>query len=148
MEEKVDVLLATYNGEKYLKEQIDSILNQTYQNINLIISDDNSNDSTRKILEEYKKIDNRIKIYLQDKNLGYIKNFEFLLTKVESNYYMLSDQDDVWLPEKIEKSMKTLKEKNADLVFGDLEVVDEKLNTIYPSFGDFMLLNRKINEIH
>ena len=146
MEEKVDVLLATYNGEKYLKEQIDSILNQTYQNINLIISDDNSNDSTRKILEEYKKIDNRIKIYLQDKNLGYIKNFEFLLTKVESNYYMLSDQDDVWLPEKIEKSMKTLKEKNADLVFGDLEVVDEKLNTIYPSFGDFMLLNRKINK--
>ena len=141
MEEKVDVLLATYNGEKYLKEQIDSILNQTYQNINLIISDDNSNDSTRKILEEYKKIDNRIKIYLR-----YIKNFEFLLTKVESNYYMLSDQDDVWLPEKIEKSMKTLKEKNADLVFGDLEVVDEKLNTIYPSFGDFMLLNRKINK--
>ena len=66
MEEKVDVLLATYNGEKYLKEQIDSILNQTYQNINLIISDDNSNDSTRKILEEYKKIDNRIKIYLQE----------------------------------------------------------------------------------
>ena len=147
MEEKVDVLLATYNGEKYLKEQIDSILNQTYQNINLIISDDNSNDSTRKILEEYKKIDNRIKTYLQDKNLGYIKNFEFLLTKVESNYYMLSDQDDVWLPEKIEKSMKTLKEKNADLVFGDLEVVDEKLNTIYPSFGDFMLLNRKINKL-
>ena len=146
MEEKVDVLLATYNGEKYLKEQIDSILNQTYQNINLIISDDNSNDSTRKILEEYKKIDNRIKTYLQDKNLGYIKNFEFLLTKVESNYYMLSDQDDLWLPEKIEKSMKTLKEKNADLVFGDLEVVDEKLNTIYPSFGDFMLLNRKINK--
>lgn len=146
MEEKIDVLLATYNGEKYLKEQIDSILNQTYQNINLIISDDNSKDSTKKILNEYKNKDNRIKIYLQDKNLGYIKNFEFLLTNVESNYYMLSDQDDVWLPEKIEKSMKKLKEKNADLVFGDLEVVDEKMNTIYPSFDDFMLLNRKINK--
>lgn len=146
MEEKIDVLLATYNGEKYLKEQIDSILNQTYKNIHLIISDDNSKDSTRAILEQYQKQDSRITIYLQEQNLGYIKNFEFLLKKVESDYYMLSDQDDVWLPEKIEKSMQTLKNQNADLVFGDLEVVDENLQTIYPSFGDFMLLNRKIKK--
>ena len=146
MEEKIDVLLATYNGEKYLKEQIDSILNQTYKNIHLIISDDNSKDSTRAILEQYQKQDSRITIYLQEQNLGYIKNFEFLLKKVESDYYMLSDQDDVWLPEKIKKSMQTLKNQNADLVFGDLEVVDENLQTIYPSFGDFMLLNRKIKK--
>lgn len=146
MEEKIDVLLATYNGQKYLKEQIDSILNQTYKNIHLIISDDNSKDSTRAILEQYQKQDSRITIYLQEQNLGYIKNFEFLLKKVESDYYMLSDQDDVWLPEKIEKSMQTLKNQNADLVFGDLEVVDENLQTIYPSFGDFMLLNRKIKK--
>lgn len=146
MEEKIDVLLATYNGEKYLKEQIDSILNQTYKNIHLIISDDNSKDSTRAILEQYQKQDSRITIYLQEQNLGYIKNFEFLLKKVESNYYMLSDQDDVWLSEKIEKSIQTLKNQNADLVFGDLEVVDENLQTIYPSFGDFMLLNRKIKK--
>ena len=137
MKEKIDVLLATYNGEKYLKEQIDSILNQTYQNIHLIISDDCSKDETQKILKEYKEKDDRITVYIQEQNLGYIKNFEFLLEKVESDYYMLSDQDDVWLPEKIEKSMQTLKEKNADLVFGDLEVVDENLKTIYPSFGDF-----------
>ena len=75
MEEKIDVLLATYNGEKYLKEQIDSILNQTYKNINLIISDNNSKDSTRAILEQYQKQDSRITIYLQEQNLGYIKNF-------------------------------------------------------------------------
>ena len=141
MKEKIDVLLATYNGEKYLKEQIDSILNQTYQNVHLIISDDCSKDETQKILKEYKEKDDRITVYIQEQNLGYIKNFEFLLEKVESDYYMLSDQDDVWLPEKIEKSMQTLKEKNADLVFGDLEVVDENLKTIYPSFGDFMLLD-------
>lgn len=145
MNEKIDILLATYNGEKYLKEQIESILNQTYKNIHLIIADDKSKDGTREILKEYEK-DERITVYLQKQNLGYVRNFEFLLKKVESNYYMLSDQDDVWLPEKVEKSMETLKKQNADLVFGDLEVVDENLKTIYPSFGDFMLLNRKIKK--
>ncbi len=146
MEEQIDVLLATYNGEKYIKEQIDSILKQTYKNIRLIISDDCSTDNTVRILEEYKEKDNRIEIYTQTENLGVVKNIEFLLKKVENELYMLSDQDDVWLPEKIEKSIKTLKEQNADLVFGDLVVVDKDLNTIYPSFGDFMLLNDKIKK--
>lgn len=146
MDEKIDVLMATYNGEKYIKEQIESILNQTYKNINLIISDDKSNDRTPEILQELAKKDSRITVYIQKENLGYVKNFEFLLNKVESNYYMLSDQDDVWLPEKIEKSMEKLKQENADFVFGDLEVVDENLKTIYPSFCDFMLLSRKINK--
>ena len=145
-EEQVDILLATYNGEKYLKELIDSILNQTYKNIKLIISDDCSQDNTRKILEEYEKQDERVDVYYQPQNLGYVKNFEFLLKQVKSNLYMLADQDDVWLPEKIEKSVETLKRENADLVFGDLEVVDKDLKTIYPSFNDFMLLSRKIKK--
>ena len=106
MEEQIDVLLATYNGEKYLKEQIDSILNQTYKNIRLIISDDCSKDKTREILKQYEEKESRIKVFYQEKNLGYIKNFEFLLKQVENEYYMLSDQDDVWLPEKIEKSLE------------------------------------------
>ena len=65
--EKVDILLATYNGEKYLAEQIESILNQTYKDINLIISDDNSSDSSLKIIEEYAKKDERIKVFKQEK---------------------------------------------------------------------------------
>ena len=142
----IDILLPTYNGEKYLKEQIDSILNQTYKNIRLIISDDCSKDSTPKILEEYREKDERIELYLQKENIGVVKGIEFLLKKVKSNYYMLADQDDVWLPMKVEKSIETLKKENADLVFGDLEVVDQDLKTMYPSFGDFMLLNRKINK--
>ncbi len=142
----IDILLPTYNGEKYLKEQIDSILNQTYKNIRLIISDDCSKDSTPKILEEYRGKDERIELYLQKENIGVVKGIEFLLKKVKSNYYMLADQDDVWLPMKVEKSIETLKKENADLVFGDLEVVDQDLRTMYPSFGDFMLLNRKINK--
>lgn len=142
----IDILLPTYNGEKYLKEQLDSILNQTYKNIRLIISDDCSKDSTPEILEEYRKKDERIELYLQKENIGVVKGIEFLLKKVKSNYYMLADQDDVWLPIKVEKSIETLTKQNADLVFGDLEVVDQNLKTIYPSFGDFMMLNRKINK--
>ena len=87
--EQIDVLLATYNGEKYLKEQIESILNQTYSNIRLIISDDGSTDNTREIIKEYKQKDKRVVYYFQENNLGYIKNFEFLLTKVENEIYML-----------------------------------------------------------
>lgn len=144
--ETIDILLPTYNGEKYLKEQLDSILSQTYQNIRLVISDDCSNDNTVQILKEYEKKDSRIELYIQSKNLGVVKNIEFLLKKVKNPYYMLADQDDVWLKEKVEESIKKLKQENADLVFGDLEVVDENLNTIYSSFGDFMLLNRKIKK--
>lgn len=100
MEKQIDVLLATYNGEKYVKEQIESILNQTYRNIRIIISDDCSTDNTVKILEEYKEKDKRIELYTQKENLGVVKNIEFLLKKVENELYMLSDQDDVWLPKK------------------------------------------------
>lgn len=146
MEEPIDILLATYNGEKYIREQIDSILNQTYKNIRLIISDDCSSDTTPEILKEYEEKDKRIILYIQEKNLGVVKNIEFLLRKVESPYYMLADQDDYWMPEKVEKTLEKLQEENSDLAFGDLEVVDEKLNTIYPSFNDYMLLTRKIKK--
>lgn len=146
MNEKIDILLATYNGEKYIKEQIDSILNQTYENLKLIISDDCSSDNTKSILQEYEKKDNRIELYIQEKNLGVVKNIEFLLNKVESPYYMLADQDDYWMPQKAEKTLEKLKDKNADLVFGDLEVVNQSLDIMYPSFNDYMLLTQKINK--
>ena len=145
MKEQIDILMATYNGEKYLKEQIESILNQTYKNIRLVISDDCSKDRTKEILKQYEN-DNRIEVHYHDKNQGYIKNFEYLLKQVKNNIYMLSDQDDVWLPEKVEKSYETLIENKADLVFGDLEVVDENLNTMYKSFNKYMLLERKIKK--
>lgn len=145
MEEQIDILMATYNGEKYLKEQIESILNQTYKNIRLVISDDCSKDGTMEILKQYEQ-DERIKVHYHEKNQGYVKNFEYLLKQVNNNVYMLSDQDDVWLPEKVEKSYKTLIENDADLVFGDLEVVDENLKTMHKSFNKYMLLDRKIKK--
>jgi glycosyltransferase involved in cell wall biosynthesis len=144
MSKQIDVLLATYNGEKYLKEQLDSILASSYSNIRLIISDDCSRDNTAQILKEYAKNDSRIELYFQEQNLGVVKNIEFLLGKVKNDIYMLADQDDFWKPEKIEKSLEFLESKNLDLVFGDLEVVDENLNTINDSFVNYMKLNHKI----
>ena len=144
MEEKVEILLPTYNGEKYLREQLDSILNQTYHNFKLIISDDCSTDSTKQILKQYQDKDERIEIYLQHENLGVVKNIEFLLKKVSASMFLLADQDDYWMPEKVEKSVESL--KNADISFTDLEVVDENLKTIYASFNDYMLLSRKIQK--
>ena len=132
MDEEINILMATYNGEKYVAEQIESILNQTYKNIKLIISDDCSKDRTQEIVKKYKEKDSRIELFIQEKNLGVVKNIEFLLRQVKSPYYMLADQDDYWCPEKVEKSLQKLKTTNSDLVFSDLEVVDENINTIYP----------------
>lgn len=146
MDETIDILLATYNGEKYVAEQIESILNQTYKNIRLVISDDCSTDNTREILKQYEK-DKRVELHLQKENLGSTKNFEYLLKQVKNDLYMLSDQDDVWLEEKVEKSVELLKKENADILFADLEVVNQNLETVYPSFNDFMLLSRKIKKL-
>jgi len=125
-QETIDVLMATYNGEKYIKEQIESILNQTYKNIHLIISDDGSKDNTVQILKEYENKDKRVTVYVQKQNLGYIKNFEFLLTKIENDIYMLSDQDDVWKVDKIENTYNKLKE--------DIPELD--INIMQDSFAD------------
>lgn len=144
--EKIDILLATYNGETYLKEQLDSILNQTYSNFRILISDDNSEDSTKNIIEEYAKKDNRIKFFYQERNLGVIANFEFLLKKVEAEFYMFSDQDDIWKENKIELSMKKILEENCDLVYTNLEVVDKDLNITYDSYWKLKGLEEKVKK--
>ena len=127
MEELVDILVATYNtNEKYLKKQIDSILRQTHKNIKIYISDDNSSDEkVAEILKEYEQNDKRIKLYIQPKNLGYNKNFEFLLQQSTANYIMFSDHDDIWGKEKVVKSLKKIKEENVDMVYCNCRQVDE-----------------------
>lgn len=137
----VDILMATYNGEKYIREQLDSILNQTYTNFTLHISDDKSTDSTRKILKEYSKKDKRIILHFQDKNMGYIKNFEYLLTKSTSDYVMFSDQDDVWLENKVEVSLNKIVNDKLDLVITNLFVVDKDLNLINDSYFNSININ-------
>lgn len=150
MEEKVDILLATYKPNiTYLKEQIESILNQTYKNIKLYISDDYSNEQeVIETLETYAKKDDRIELYVQEKNLGYIKNFEFLLTKSTAKYVAFCDQDDIWYPNKIEKSLNTLIEKNVDLIYCNSKHInenDEIINLNYFKHKNMPLVKGKNN---
>lgn len=135
LNEKIDILMATYNGQMYLREQIESILSQTYNNFNLYICDDSSTDSTCDILREYEKKDNRIKISINTKNLGSTENFKKLLGFVQSRLYMFADQDDIWNKDKVEKTYLKLIEDDVDLVFTDLTIVDKEKKVISDSFN-------------
>lgn len=136
----IAILMATYNGEKYLQEQIDSILSQTYTDWTLYIQDDGSSDNTIGIINSY--IQKEKKCVLIDRGLtrqGAGMNFMSLLNIVESQYYMFCDQDDIWLPNKIVISLNKIKEeenKHKDtpiIVHTDRTHVDSQLNTICKS---------------
>ncbi len=136
MDETVDVLLATYQTNlQFLKKQIDSILKQTYSNIHLIISDDNSkNQEIKNILEEIAKNDNRVEVYFQEENLGYIRNFEFLLKQSKAEYICFSDHDDIWYKDKVEKELKTLKQQEVDMVYCNSTMIDENENLLQKNY--------------
>lgn len=129
---KVQVLLSTYNGEKYIKEQIESILNQKEVEVSLLIRDDASSDKTIEIIGKLADKNNNI-IYYKDENLGPARSFMDLLYKSgEYDYYAFADQDDIWQKQKLISAINMLKEKENEpsLYMSALEVVDEKLNLI------------------
>lgn len=117
MVKKVSVVLCTYNGEKYLSEQINSILNQTYPIYELIVQDDCSTDNTLNILINYTKRDSRVKIYTNMKTLGYDANFLDAYNKATGDYIASSDQDDIWKINKIEVLMNSIGDNS--LIFHD-----------------------------
>ena len=147
--------MSTYNGEKYLKEQIDSILNQTYKEINLLIRDDGSTDQTVSILQEYTEKYSNISYYA-GKNIGVQKSFFDLMQKTnkDMDYYAFSDQDDVWLPDKIQRAVELLEQqdsKNQPLLYGgEVFYASENLQHIKkfayknlrpPTFGNALVEN-------
>ena len=144
----VAVLLAVYNGEKYLNEQIESILSQSFTDFKIIIRDDGSSDKSPAIIEYYcKKYPQKIFSLDGEPTGSAAKNFAALLNACDEDYIMFCDQDDVWLPNKIEKTLEAMKlaengEKTPTLVHTDLKVVDQKLNIISPSFFNFQKLKQ------
>ena len=127
----VNVLISTYNGEKYIKEQIDSILNQSYTNIEIYVRDDGSTDDTITILKEYEK-SKKIHILESGINLGYGKSFLTLLEKIDNgDYWAFADQDDIWLPDKIKIGVEWLDNQNPNdpcLFYSTYYNTDENLN--------------------
>lgn len=123
----VSVVLATYNGMRFLREQMDSILAQSYSNIEIIISDDRSTDSTVEILKAYQEENKskKINIYTNKKNVGYSKNFEKAVSHCSGDYIAFCDQDDIWEPNKLSVQFHALYEANALAVFSDAFLVDE-----------------------
>ena len=132
----VDILVTTFNTEiKYLTKQIDSLLSQTYQNIKIYISDDASNDiRVKEVLIDYEKKDKRINIFLQEKNVGFVKNFEFLLKQSTAPYIMFCDHDDIWDKDKVKISLEELKKKNVDMVYCDAMQIDSEDNLTQKSY--------------
>jgi len=149
----IDILLATYNGERYLSEQIQSLLDQTYAHWRLIIRDDGSMDDTLSIIYRYQNQYPQKIIVLEDgqANLGACRNFARLLEHSSADYVMFSDQDDVWLPAKIAltfEKMKTMVEWYGNdvplLVYTDMKVVDDRLSIISESFWKNQAFNPAI----
>lgn len=140
MQNKVEILLATYNGEYYLREQLDSILNQDYKDWIIRACDDASTDNTYEILMEYKeKFPDKFIIEKRETGFGSAKlNFAHLIKESVCDYVMCCDQDDVWLLNKISLTLRAMKENEKAglpiLVHTDLKVVDAKLGVISESF--------------
>lgn len=137
--------MATYNGERYLREQIDSLFAQTYSDWQLFVHDDGSTDDTIRIVNEYKeRYPDKITLLDYLPQGGPCKNFLSLLDRVDACYYMFCDQDDFWIPEKIELSYQemTVRERETPetgiVICSDLYIVDENLKVINNSMWDYL----------
>jgi len=142
-EKKVDILLSTYNGERFLGEQLDSILSQTYNNWRLVVRDDGSTDATTEIIRDYAESSNNIE-FVDDRygHVGPKNSFNILLKRSRADYTLFCDQDDIWLSDKVEKSIQAMRlseEKGIKpiLVVSDLSIIDEEKKIISESFWKY-----------
>lgn len=134
----VSIVLATYNGEKYLAEQLDSLLAQTYPHIELIAVDDLSKDGTLSILRQYEQIHPNMKVFVNETNLGYIKNFNKACSLSSGQLIAFCDQDDRWAPEKIARQVAAIGAH--DLVYCNSRLCDQDLQPLGRTIEDMAVL--------
>lgn len=144
-----DILMAVYNNEEYIREQLDSLIHQTYPHFRIVIRDDASSDTSALIIQEFiKKYPGKIHFLKGEKNVGALGNFAALMLETRANYVMFCDADDIWLPNKVEESLALIQKNEALfgaktplLIHTDLHVVDKELKTLSPSFWHYSQLN-------
>jgi glycosyltransferase involved in cell wall biosynthesis len=129
----VSVVLCSYNGGKYLAQQVDSILRQSYSPFELIISDDASTDGTREVLKQYEH-HVAVRIFYGEKNIGLTRNFAFASGKAKGQLIAFSDQDDIWLENKIDKLVAAI--GDSPLLYSDSLLVDETGNSLHKRLSD------------
>lgn len=151
MRPRVDIALATYNGSRYLDALLESLVAQDYDNIQVVVSDDASTDTTRTVIESFK---DRLDILFigGTHTVGVVANFERAIANCSGNYIALADQDDVWHPQKVSvlvaeicRLEENASSQSAILAFSDIKVVDEELNTIAKSFFSFTVKSSRAN---
>ena len=134
----VSVVLATYNGERFLEEQLDSILNQTYTNLEVIAVDDCSTDNTLDMLQQYADKDKRLEIIINETNIGYVKNFEKGFKKSKGDFIAPSDQDDVWELNKIELLMRDI--DSHEVIYSDSVFINSSGQSLHRKLSDIKTL--------
>jgi len=131
----ISIVLTTYNGEKYIEEQLDSIINQSYKNFEILIFDDCSTDGTLDILNMYEKNYSFVKVVKNKKRLGVIKNFEKGIFFAQGDFIALSDQDDIWEKDKLLIQYNAIKNFNIPaMVHSDLSIIDSEGKQLFDSF--------------
>jgi glycosyltransferase involved in cell wall biosynthesis len=135
----VSIALATFNGAQFLEEQLDSLLGQTFTDLEIVISDDRSDDRTPEILQSYaSRYPDTIRLHLHDTNVGYVRNFERCLQACNGDAILLCDQDDVWEPDKVAVLLDTLRTRGDLLVYSDAILVDTDNQQIHPSLWEHL----------
>ncbi|WP_040204221.1 glycosyltransferase family 2 protein [Neobacillus jeddahensis] len=131
----LSVCMATYNGERFVIRQLDSVLKQLAREDEVIVVDDGSTDNTLHVIKEH--YGDRVKVYVNASNIGAIKSFEKAISLAKGDILFLCDQDDIWEDNKVKNVITVFEEQQADLVLHDAYVVDGKLQMINPSWNDY-----------
>ena len=136
---KISIAICTYNGEKYLRQQLDSFAAQKRLPDEVVICDDCSQDSTRQILTDFAaRSAFPVKLHFNEQNLGFVKNFEKVIRLCEGEIIVLSDQDDVWEANKLEILEKEFTDSEAGLIYADATVIDENLNPLDKTMWEYV----------